>query len=300
MDKENIKKIMPAEKHKIRELEQEIEIKNEYITALEEQNEEETPKNSTNHGHRELEQENLMLEELLEGLEGKTSSDMEQFFSMISHELKTPLVPIQGYVKMLKEERFGNLDEIQKEKLGIVDSNTTALSKLIQSMLDYQKLSSGSMEMKMEENNIGKIVSDAFASLDSEFKQKEIEKIVSIKGNIELICDAQRISQVLTALIDNSLKAIQPKLGKINVSASQLENIVTVSVHDNGCGIPKEELDKVFSKFYQVDMSNTREKGGVGLGLSICQKIIDAHDGKIWIESELDKGTTINFTLPRK
>jgi len=299
MDKENIKKIMPAEKHKIREFEQEIEIKNEYITALEEQNEEPSH-TSTNHGHRELEQENQMVKELLEGFEGKESSDMEQFFSMISHELKTPLVPIQGYVKMLKEERFGNLDEIQKEKLGIVDSNTTALSKLIQNMLDYQKLSSGSMEMKKEENNIEKIVNDVFASLDSEFKQKEIEKTVSIDGNIELNCDAQRISQVLTNLIDNSLKAIQPKLGKIKVSASQLENTVTVSVHDNGCGIPKEELDKVFSKFYQVDMSNTREKGGVGLGLSICQKIVDAHNGRIWIESELGKETTINFTLPRK
>jgi signal transduction histidine kinase len=201
---------------------------------------------------------------------------------------------------MLKEERFGNLDEIQKEKLGIVDSNTTALSKLIQNMLDYQKLSTNSMEMKKDENNIEKIVNDAFVALDSEFKQKEIEKTISIDGNIELKCDAQRISQVLTALIDNSLKAIQPKLGKINVSVSQLENTVTVSVHDNGCGIPKEELDKVFSKFYQVDMSNTREKGGVGLGLSICQKIIDTHDGKIWIESELDKETTINFSLPRK
>ncbi len=299
MDKENIKKIMPAGKHKIRELEQEIEIKNAHITALEEQNEEPS-QNSTDHGHREREQENQMLKELLESLEGKTSSDMEQFFSMISHELKTPLVPIQGYVKMLKEEQFGNLDEIQKEKLGIVDSNTTVLSKLIQSMLDYQKLSSGSMEMKKEENNIEKIVNDAFASLDSEFRQKEIEKMVSIDGNIELNCDAKRISQVLTNLLDNSLKAIQPKLGKINISVSQLENTVSISVHDNGCGIPKEEIDKVFSKFYQVDMSNTREKGGVGLGLSICQKIIDAHDGKIWIESELDKETTVNFTLPRK
>jgi len=300
MDKENIKKTMPAEKHKFRELEQEIEIKNGYITALEEQNKEETSQKSTGHGHRELEQENQMFKELVEILEGKTSSDMEQFFSMISHELKTPLVPIQGYVKMLKEEQFGNLDEIQKEKLGIVDSNTTALRQLIQSMLDYQKLSSGLMEMKKEENNIEKIVNDAFASLDPEFRQKEIGKMVSVDGNIELNCDAQRISQVLTNLLNNSLKAIQPKLGKINVSVSQLENRVTVSVHDNGCGIPKEELDNVFTKFYQVDMSNTREKGGIGLGLSICQKIIDAHDGKIWIESELDKETTINFTLPRK
>jgi len=299
MSKENIKKVLPPVNHKVRELEQDVEIKNGYITALEEQNNE-PYENSTDHWHKEREQENQMFKELIENLEAKTSSDMGQLFSMISHELKTPLVPIQTYVKMLKEERFGNLNEIQKEKLGIVDSNLTALGKLIQSMLDYQKLSSGSMEMKKEENNIEKILSDAFASLSSEFNQKQIEKMVSVEGNIELICDAQRISQVLTALLDNSLKAIQPKLGKINVSVSQSENRVTVSVHDNGCGIPKEQLDKVFSEFYQVDMSNTREKGGVGLGLSICQKIIDAHDGKIWIESELDKGTTINFTLPRK
>ena len=299
MNKENIKKVLPPVNHKVRELEQDVEIKNGYITALEEQNNE-PYENSTDHWHKEREQENQMFKELIESLEAKTSSDMEQLFSMVSHELKTPLVPIQTYVKMLKEERFGNLNEIQKEKMEIVYSNSIALGKLIQSMLDYQKLSSGSMEMKKEENNIEKILSDAFASLSSEFKQKEIEKMVSIEGNIELICDAQRISQVLTALLDNSLKAIQPKLGKINVIVSQLENTVTVSVHDNGCGIPKEQLDKVFSEFYQVDMSNTREKGGVGLGLSICQKIIDAHDGKIWIESELDKGTTINFTLPRK
>jgi signal transduction histidine kinase len=300
MDNENIRKTSSPEKHKIRELEQEIKIKDEILAALEEQNKTETVPNSTDHGRRELEQENQMFKELVEGLEGKISSDMEQFFSMISHELKTPLVPIQGYVKMLKEERFGNLDELQKEKLGIVDSNTTTLSKLIQSMLDYQKLSTNSMEMKKEENSIEKIVNDAFTSLESEFKQKEIEKIVSINGNIELNCDAQRICQVLTALLDNSLKSIQPKLGKINVSVSQSENMVTVSVYDNGCGIPNEEINKVFSKFYQVDMSNTREKGGVGLGLSICQKIIDTHDGKIWIESELDKETTINFSLPRK
>ena len=299
MSKENIKKALPPVNHKVRELEQDVEIKNGYITALEEQNNE-PYENSTDHWHKEREQENQMFKELIESLEAKTSSNMGQLFSMISHELKTPLVPIQTYVKMLKEERFGNLNEIQKEKLGIVYSNSIALGKLIQSMLDYQKLSSGSMEMKKEENNIEKILSDAFASLSSEFNQKEIEKMVSVEGNIELICDAQRISQVLTALLDNSLKAIQPKLGKINVSVSQSENRVTVSVHDNGCGIPKEQLDKVFSGFYQVDMSNTREKGGVGLGLSICQKIIDAHDGKIWIESELDKGTTINFTLPRK
>lgn len=299
MDNEEIKKNNPVDRYKIRELEQDLEIKNEYIAALEEQNKE-TSQDFSTHGRRELEQENQMLNELIESFEGKESEDMEQFFSMISHELKTPLVPIQTYVKLLKEGQFGNLDEAQKEKLGLVDSNTATLSKLIQNMLDYQKLSCGSMEMKKEKNNLENIVSDSFSSLCSEFEQKEIKKTISIEGDIELICDAKRISQILTNLLENSLKAIQPKLGAIKVYVSQSENAVTLSVHDNGCGIPKEELDKVFSKFYQVDMSNTREKGGVGLGLSICKKIIDAHDGKIWIESELGHETTIHVTLPKK
>ena len=300
MDEEEIKKKNnPVDRYKIKELEQELEIKNDYITALEEQHKD-SSRDFSNHGRRELEQENQMLNELIESFEGKESEDIEKFFSMISHELKTPLVPIQSYVKMLKEERFGNLDETQKEKLGLVHSNTTTLSKLIQNMLDYQKLSCGSMEMKKEENNLEKIVNDSFASLASEFGQKEIDKTVSIEGNIELICDAKRISQVLTNLLENSLNSIQPKHGAIKVSASQLENDVTISVHDNGCGIPKEKLDKVFSKFYQVDMSNTREKGGVGLGLSICKKIVDEHNGKIWIESELSQETTIHVTLPKK
>jgi len=147
MSKENIKKVLPPVNHKVRELEQDVEIKNGYITALEEQNNE-PYENSTDHWHKEREQENQMFKELIENLEAKTSSDMGQLFSMISHELKTPLVPIQTYVKMLKEERFGNLNEIQKEKLGIVYSNSIALGKLIQSMLDYQKLSSGSMGTK--------------------------------------------------------------------------------------------------------------------------------------------------------
>jgi signal transduction histidine kinase len=285
------------DKHKIRELEQELEIKTEILNALEEENKE-SKAYSTDHDQRELEQENKMLLELFQTLEEKSSSEIEQFFSMISHELKTPLVPIQGYVKLLKDGQFGNLEEIQKAKLGIIDSNTTALSSLIQNMLDFQKLSSGTMEMKKEQTKVKKVIDDSLFLLDSEITEKEIEIKISADENVELTCDAKRISQVLTNLLKNSLVAISQKSGKIKINANQISDVVQVSVIDNGCGIPKEDVDKVFSKFYQVDMSNTREKPGVGLGLSICKKIIEAHNGKIWIESELEKGTGVNFTLP--
>ncbi|MFB5615327.1 MAG: sensor histidine kinase, partial [Candidatus Nitrosomaritimum yanchengensis] len=153
------------ERKKLREIEQELEIKNGLLAELEAQNEQTKP--TTDHKLKELEQENQMFKELVESLEGITDSEIEQFFSMISHELKTPLVPVQGYLKMLKEGHLGNLQEIQKEKLGIIDSNTTRLVNLIQNMLDYQKLAIGKMEMRFEDNKIRKIIDDAVLPLET-------------------------------------------------------------------------------------------------------------------------------------
>ncbi|MFB5614811.1 MAG: sensor histidine kinase, partial [Candidatus Nitrosomaritimum yanchengensis] len=145
-----------------------------------------------------------------------------------------------------------------------------------------------------------KIIDEAILPLETEILQKEVEKAVSLDNEIELACDARRISQVLGHILDNSIKSIEPKSGKIWINVSKAENELHISIIDNGTGIPSDQLDKVFTKFYQVDMSNTREKGGMGLGLSICKKIIEAHKGKIWAESELGKGTTMNIMLPTK
>lgn len=284
-----------SEKQRIRELEQEMEIKNEIISVLEGK----SGHLFSHHKNKELQQENQMFKELLESIEGKISIEKEQFLSMISHELKTPLVPVQGYAKMLKEEVFGHLDEIQKQKLGIIDSNTNTLIHIIQNILDFQKISSGSMEMKIQRINLEKIANEVFASLSLEFVGKDIKKTILVDSEIVLECDLQRITQVVTNLVDNSLKSIQGNSGEIKVVVSQDEKTVTVSVKDNGCGIAEEHQGRIFSKFYQVDMSNTREKGGIGLGLAICKKIVDAHGGKIWVESQIGNGTSVNFTLPK-
>lgn len=286
------------EAQKIRELEQEIEIKNELLLALESINNE--FRNSSDHVQKEREQESLMLSELLDSLDEKSSSDLDEFFSIISHELKTPLVPVQGYVKMLKDEHFGKLEEIQKDKLGIIDSSTNTLINLIQEMLDYQKLSKGTMEMNLQKSSLRKIVEDAFLIVDSEFMQNGITKEISLDEKMELMCDAKRITQVIGFLLDNSIKAVKPTTGKIWVETFKSGDKIQIIVRDNGCGIPKKELERVFTKFYQVDMSNTRERGGVGLGLAICKKIVEAHAGKIWAESEIDTGTTIYVSLPEK
>lgn len=287
-----------SEIQKLRELEQELEIKNELIATLEEINKD--FRNASEHGQKEHEQESLMLKELLDNLDEKSSSDLEEFFSMISHELKTPLVPVQGYVKMLRDGHFGKLEEIQKEKLGIIDSSTSSLINLIQEMLDYQKLSTGKMEMNFQKNSLRKIIDDAFLSLDTEFVQNGITKEISLDEKMELMCDEKRLTQVLFHIFNNSLKSIQPNTGKIWVDVFSSGDLIQIAIRDNGCGIPEKELQKIFTKFYQVDMSNTREKGGIGLGLSICKKIVEAHKGKIWAESEVGKGTLLFLSLPTK
>jgi signal transduction histidine kinase len=287
-----------SERAKLRELEQELEIKNELLAELEARHDEN--QKMSGHKEKELEQENLMFKELIENLEGITESEIEQFFSMISHELKTPLVPVQGYVKMLKDEHLGKLEQIQKDKLTIIDSSTSSLINLIQNMLDYQKLASGKMEFNFKKSSLRKIIDDAFLVLDADFTQNEIKKEISLDSDIEITCDPKRITQVIGHLLSNCLKSIESKKGKVWVSTVTSNEKIQISVRDNGCGIPNDELDKIFTKFYQVDMSNTREKGGIGLGLSICKKIIEAHKGTIWAESIPEKETTLNFSLPAK
>jgi len=291
-------KLPPHERKKLRELEQELEIKNQLLAELEAKSKE--SKENSGHKQKELEQENLMFKELVDSLEGISQSEIEQFFSMISHELKTPLVPVQGYVKMLKDEHLGKLEQIQKDKLAIIDSNTSSLINLIQNMLDYQKLTSGKMEFVFKKSSLRKIINDAFLGLDAEFLQNEIKKEITLDEGVEVTCDSKRITQVIGHLLSNCLKSIEPKTGKVWVSAVTSNEKIQILVRDNGCGIPNDQLDKIFDKFYQVDMSNTREKGGIGLGLSICKKIIEAHGGKIWAESKLEKETTLNFSLPAR
>ncbi len=117
------------------------------------------------------------------------------------------------------------------------------------------------------------------------------------KKDIYAYYDDDRITQVLTNLVKNSLKATAPKTGRVEIQLEERDHDVVVSVKDNGKGIPPEANDKIFKKFYQADTTSTREKGGSGLGLSICKGIIEAHGGTIWMQSVLSKGTTFSFTI---
>src|SRR5437899_6217265 len=127
----------------------------------------------------------------------------------------------------------------------------------------------------------------------------QISLVNNVTQDVHVNYDDERIKQVLTNLIKNSLKACSAKIGKVEVSVEENPTEAIVSVRDNGRGIPSDAIDNIFKKFYQVDTSLTREKGGSGLGLSICKGIIEAHGGRIWGQSQPNKGATFSFSIPK-
>jgi len=218
---------------------------------------------------------------------------------MITHELKTPLVPIQGYSDILIGEHLGPLNSTQKERLQIISSSAATLLQLISDLLDAQKLELGQLRIKKERNNVKNSIEKTILDMQPLAISNEVSLTYKVPKDTYAFYDDDRIKQVLTNLVKNSLKAVLPKTGKVEISIDEKPTEVVVSVKDNGRGIPANAIDDVFKKFYQVDTSSTREKGGSGLGLSICKGIVDAHGGRIWVQSEVSKGTTFSFTIPK-
>ncbi len=223
----------------------------------------------------------------------------DEFLAMITHELKTPLVPIQGYSDILLGEHLGPLNLTQKERLQIISSSASTLLQLISDLLDAQKLELGQLRIKKEKNNIKDTVEKTILGILPNAISDDISLAFSPKKDIYAVYDEDRIKQVLTNLIKNSLKATSPKTGKVEVTLEEKPNEVVISVKDNGRGIPLAAKDNIFKKFYQVDTTSTREKGGSGLGLSICKGIVEAHGGNIWMQNNIPQGTIFSFTIPR-
>jgi len=229
----------------------------------------------------------------------KTDVAKDEFLAMITHELKTPLVPIQGYSDILLSEHLGKLTDKQKERIQIIKSSSETLLAIISDLLDAQKLDLGQLRMKIEKKNISEAINKSINSLKLEAESNNI-KIVSNVKDIIVNHDPERISQVITNLMKNSIIAIKPNSGTIEIIAEELPTEVKISVKDSGVGIAKDKQSNLFKKFYQVDTTLTRERGGSGLGLAICKGIIENHYGKIWVNSDHGQGATFSFTIPKE
>jgi PAS domain S-box-containing protein len=223
-----------------------------------------------------------------------------EFISIVSHELRTPLTSIRGSLGLLASGLLRKFPDKADKMLKIAVENTDRLVRLINDILDIKRLESGKVTVEQEDVDLGKLMkgaSDTMRAMAGENGVKlEVDPL-----NESVYADSDRILQVLTNLLSNAIKF--SKKGKsvfleAKLQDKEKEGWVLVSVKDSGRGIPEDKIAKIFERFGQVDASDSREKGGTGLGLPICKTIIEQHGGELWVESKLGKGSTFFFTLP--
>ncbi|MBS3921700.1 MAG: HAMP domain-containing histidine kinase [Nitrosarchaeum sp.] len=229
----------------------------------------------------------------------RTDIAKDEFLAMITHELKTPLVPIQGYADILLSEHLGKLNEKQIERINIIKDSSENLLSIISDLLDAQKLELGQLRMRLENKNIKTTIEDAIKTFLPQL-QKEGIKITSNIQDVIIEHDPSRINQVISNLIKNSINAVKNTNGKIEITTQDSPQELKIHVKDNGVGIPADKQKGLFKKFYQVDATLTREKGGSGLGLAICKGIIENHKGTITLTSSPNHETIFTISLPKK
>ncbi|HZD39695.1 MAG TPA: HAMP domain-containing sensor histidine kinase, partial [Terriglobales bacterium] len=221
------------------------------------------------------------------------------FVSNVSHELRTPLTAIKGAVDLVLREVAGPLTEKQIHYLTRVRSNTQHLAGLINDLLDLSKIESGRVELKSSRISLSGLLYEVVETLRPVAAEKEIAlEAITPEPSVLVWADRDKINQVLVNLIGNAIK-FTPAQGRVTVSTSRNgEERVQVSVSDTGPGVPPEEKEKIFDKFYQVPESGGAKPKGTGLGLAISKALVELNGGQIWVESEMARGSTFSFTLP--
>ncbi len=230
--------------------------------------------------------------------EREVSQMKNEFVSTVSHELRTPLTSIKGYVDLILEGEAGEINEIQREFLGIVKENADRLVDLINDMLDISRIESGRIHLKIQPLDMADLIAGAVDTFAAVVEQSGHTIVVKVPDDLPRASGYRdRVEHVLINLISNAIK-YSPRGGTITIRAKRDGDMIHVSVTDQGIGIAKEDQKKLFTKFYRVDSSLTREIGGTGLGLSICKSIIELLGGQIGVRSQAGKGSTFHFTLP--
>jgi len=220
------------------------------------------------------------------------------FVSSVTHELRTPLVATEKSISLLLTENIP--ESQQKEFLSIAQRNLKRLTALINDLLDLSKLEAGKMEIKRKPSSIVEVINEAISGLKTWADTKSIQIKTVFEDNLPQVnIDPNRIIQVLTNLIGNAIKFTPPS-GTITIEAKFIsnDNEIEVAVQDTGIGIAKEDLPRIFDKFFQVGERAPTDISGTGIGLSIAKEIIQLHKGRIWAESEKGKGARFTFRLP--
>jgi PAS domain S-box-containing protein len=220
----------------------------------------------------------------------------EQFTSVVSHELRTPLTSIRGSLGLLESGALGPLPEKGQRMVEIAVKNTDRLVRLINDILDLERIGSREVDMRPELCDARDLIEQAAQGVAQLAADEGVR--LALEGEpVALVADPDRVLQTLTNLISNAVK-FSPAGGTVRLSCERQDQAALFAVSDEGRGIPADKLESIFGRFQQVDASDAREKGGTGLGLAICKTIVEHHGGRIWAVSEPGAGSTFSFVLP--
>ena len=222
----------------------------------------------------------------------------EEFVGMLSHDLRNPLSAIIATLELALDGSLGALNENQQQFLTNAMNDSRRMLEMLNDLLDGYKYDAVELKLDKTGFDLGQLVSNLIAEFSPLAREREIELLQQMPSKLLAVADESKINRVVSNLLSNALK-FTPKQGRILVAAVEKPQLIEVSITDNGEGIPPEEQEKVFEKFYQVKKRKLGRKTGTGLGLPLCRQLVEAHGGTIWVDSQYGKGSTFTFTLPK-
>jgi signal transduction histidine kinase len=239
----------------------------------------------------------------------KLNEMKDDFISIVSHELRTPLTSIKYFAEVMME-RAGTVDAARQQKyLRVINEETDRLTRLINDLLDLQKISAGKFKWKVEEVSLEQVVRTTVQTFSGAASARNVRLLAQVDPGLPIVLgDHDKVVQLVANLLSNAIKftragstvVVSAERGDdpARITDRRFRTYVRIGVTDEGIGIAPENLEKIFEKFQQVEDHFTRSQGGTGLGLSICKEIVLHHGGKIWAESEVNVGSTFYFTVP--
>jgi PAS domain S-box-containing protein len=232
----------------------------------------------------------------------KRNEEIQYLYHTLSHELKTPLTSAREFVSIVIDGLAGEVNSTQLNYLRIAKQSCTELAVYVNDLLDATRLDTGKLHIELKPVSLAAVIQRAIAIMEPVAAGKKIRLSENLDTDLtDVMVDESRIMQILTNLLNNALKftfeggQVIVKLGQDPKNSEYLQ----ISVTDTGCGIPKDQIDNLFHRFYQIKKGDATPEKGVGLGLYLCREMVLLHGGNIWVESALGRGSTFSFTIPK-
>ncbi len=229
----------------------------------------------------------------------RVSGIKDDFLYTVTHELRTPLTSIRTQSEILLDMNDALNENERQQFLQTIVRDCERLTRLITDVLDLEKFESGNQQLNISSIHLPKLIGEVVESMENMLHAKNISFDLNIARNIpKTIADRDRIIQVITNLLSNAIKFCHPEKGYIRISCYTVDDRIKMNVIDNGNGISKDQVDRIFDKFYQAQNQLFKKPAGTGLGLAICKNIVELHNGKIYVTPEKDGGTRFSCEIP--